>query len=94
MSERAGSHLPPTNTSAAAAAANQPPVEPDAWQNLDALSRRIMCPQVEQRFRLYISQTEPIVESEDCLYLNVFVPVDVSVGGREIQDRSDFRMSY
>ena len=37
-----------------------------------------MCPQVEQRFRLFVSQTEPIVESEDCLYLNVFVPVDVS----------------
>lgn len=39
-----------------------------------------MCPQVEQRFRLFISPTEPIVESEDCLYLNVFVPVDVSIG--------------
>lgn len=38
-----------------------------------------MCPQVEQRFRLYISPSDPIVESEDCLYLNVFVPVDVSV---------------
>lgn len=38
-----------------------------------------MCPQVEQRFRLFISQTDPIVESEDCLYLNVFVPVDVSI---------------
>lgn len=57
---------------------SQPPIEPDAWQNLDALSRRVMCPQVEQRFRVFVSASEPIVESEDCLYLNVFVPVDVS----------------
>lgn len=35
-----------------------------------------MCPQVEQRYRLFVSQSEPIHESEDCLYLNVFVPVD------------------
>lgn len=45
-----------------------------------------MCPQVEQRFRIFISPSDPIIESEDCLYLNVFVPVDVSkfndVGGR------------
>lgn len=54
-------------------------MEPDAWQNLDAFSRRIMCPQVEQRFRVFISPSDPIVESEDCLYLNVFVPVDVSI---------------
>lgn len=38
-----------------------------------------MCPQVEQRFRVFISPNDPIVESEDCLYLNVFVPVDVSI---------------
>lgn len=37
-----------------------------------------MCPQVEQRYRIFISPSDPIIESEDCLYLNVFVPVDVS----------------
>ena len=37
-----------------------------------------MCPQVEQRFRVFLWPQDPIVESEDCLYLNVFVPVDVS----------------
>lgn len=79
----------------------QPPVEPDAWQSLDAIAKRVMCPQVEQRFRLYISQTEPIVESEDCLYLNVFVPVDVSVGGSvrlqkidQQEARDEIRASY
>lgn len=57
----------------------QPPVDPDPWQNLDALTKRVMCPQVEQRFRIQTSiRAEPIIESEDCLYLNVFVPVDVS----------------
>lgn len=39
-----------------------------------------MCPQIEQRFRVFIGPSEPIEESEDCLYLNVFVPVDVSRG--------------
>lgn len=51
-----------------------------------------MCPQVEQRFRLHVSASDPILESEDCLYLNVFVPVDVSkrigVGVHIAADRS------
>ncbi|XP_015795289.1 acylcarnitine hydrolase [Tetranychus urticae] len=48
------------------------PKEPEKWSGfLDATNRRVMCPQVEQRFRL---ESDPqIGESEDCLYLNVQV---------------------
>ncbi|XP_015793096.1 cholinesterase-like, partial [Tetranychus urticae] len=48
------------------------PKEPVKWSGfLDATNRRVMCPQVEQRFRL---ESDPqIGESEDCLYLNVQV---------------------
>ena len=43
---------------------------------MDATNRRVMCPQVEQRFR--IDNDLQIGESEDCLYLNVQVLSRVS----------------
>lgn len=44
---------------------------------LDASNNRVMCPQVEQRFRFDLVQ--PIRESEDCLYMNIQVLGKVSV---------------
>lgn len=42
------------------------------WSGIfDATNNRVMCPQVEQRFRFESSQ--PIVESEDCLFMNIHV---------------------
>lgn len=40
---------------------------------MDCTNRRVLCPQGAQRFQL--SQGGLIREDEDCLHLNVYVPV-------------------
>ncbi len=51
---------------------------PDSWfgEVKDCTNNRIMCPQIDQRFNFLLSHG--ITESEDCLYLNIYVPVSVS----------------
>ncbi|CAG2168566.1 unnamed protein product [Oppiella nova] len=52
----------------------QIPQPMDAWKvEKDVTNNRVMCPQVYQRF--YFDSIQPIREDEDCLYLNVFVPL-------------------
>ncbi|CAG2177933.1 unnamed protein product, partial [Oppiella nova] len=51
-----------------------PPRNPDPWtEQKDATNYRVKCPQVEDRFEY--TPTEDIIESEDCLYLNIYTPV-------------------
>ena len=46
----------------------------DVWATeKDATNNQVMCPQVYQRFNFQLK--EPIREEEDCLYLNIFVPI-------------------
>ncbi len=46
----------------------------DSWKTeKDVSDNRVMCPQVNQRFNFQLSN--PIREDEDCLYLNVFIPL-------------------
>ncbi|XP_054166563.1 venom carboxylesterase-6-like [Oppia nitens] len=52
-----------------------PPRNPDSWSPdiKDCTGNRVMCPQVEQRFEYTLSET--ILESEDCLQLNIYAPI-------------------
>ncbi|CAG7828875.1 unnamed protein product, partial [Allacma fusca] len=49
----------------------EPPVEPESWQGIrDATRPGNLCPQYQEMTQTYICVTE------DCLFLNVFVPTD------------------
>ncbi|XP_054159889.1 fatty acyl-CoA hydrolase precursor, medium chain-like [Oppia nitens] len=52
----------------------QLPQQPEVWKTeKDVTNNYVMCPQVYQRFDFSLNNL--IREDEDCLYLNIFVPL-------------------